>query len=223
MARITIFAGHYGSGKTTLAVNFAVALRRSHANVALCDMDIVNPYFRTADHANLLEAAGVQLIGSPYANTNVEMPWIPAEAQRIVDDKSLRAVIDLGGDDTGALALGRFAPQLIDQAEMLLVVNPCRPLTRGVRDLTEMRFGIENAAGLAFAGIVNNTNLGAETTAQTITAHLPLVREAARAMRLPIIRTAVWKNLSDQITLTEQDGQTLLVERYHHKDVWAID
>ncbi len=44
-----ILAGHYGSGKTNIAVSMAYALRAEGKRVALCDVDIVNPYFRAAD------------------------------------------------------------------------------------------------------------------------------------------------------------------------------
>jgi len=144
-AKITIIAGHYGSGKTTVAVNYAIALKRAHESVALCDMDIVNPYFRTADHARLLAGAGVELISSPYANTNVEMPWAPVDALRVFDDPSLTSVVDLGGDDCGALAIGRYAERLQNRGDiaLLMVVNPYRPLTRDLDSLCAVRREIE--------------------------------------------------------------------------------
>ena len=104
--RITIFAGHYGSGKTNIAVNFALGLREEHDKVSIADLDIVNPYFRTKDSEKILAEKGIRLISSEYANSNVDVPALPAEAYSIIDDLSVRAVIDVGGDDRGALALG---------------------------------------------------------------------------------------------------------------------
>ncbi|MDR0531099.1 MAG: hypothetical protein LBG83_03420 [Oscillospiraceae bacterium] len=189
---ITIFAGHYGSGKTTVAVRYAIALRKQVAGpLALCDMDIVNPYFRTADSRELLAAHGVELISSPYANTNVELPWIPPEAARICDDPALTSVIDLGGDDCGALALGRFAGRLRgrENLRLWLVMNPYRPLTRDVAGLAEIRREIERAAGLRFNGIVNNTNLGADTTEEIVIGGFAAMRKIASALALPVVLT----------------------------------
>jgi len=196
-ARVTIFAGHYGSGKTTVAVNYALALAQAQPQVALCDMDIVNPYFRSADFAQLLDEAGVELISSPYANTNVEVLGLPTQALRIFDDPGLTGVIDLGGDDCGAMAIGRYAARLQgrDDVALWLVVNPCRPLTRDTDALRDVRDEIEAAAKLRFCGIINNTNLGVETTAETIQSHFGFVREAGEALALPVIMTCVKRGL----------------------------
>lgn len=195
-ARVTIFAGHYGSGKTTLAVNYALALAQRLPRVALCDMDIVNPYFRTADSAQVLAQGGVELISSPYANTNVEMPWAPVDAQRALDQPGLVSVIDLGGDDSGALALGRYAARLAQLREagelaVWMVVNTCRPLTGDAEALREVKAEIEAAAHIPFTGLINNTNLGEETTPDVIEGSFPLVEELSAALALPVVMTAV--------------------------------
>ena len=195
--RITIFAGHYGSGKTTVAVNYAMALARTCPRVALCDMDIVNPYFRTADCARMLAGAGVDLIHSPYANTNVEFYLPPEQARRAFDDPGLTSVMDLGGDDCGAMALGRYAG-LLDELRgrgedyaLLMVVNACRPLTRDADSLREIKNEIEAAAHVGFTGLVNNTNLGPETTPETVAASFPLLRALRETLALPVVMTAV--------------------------------
>ena len=110
--RVTLFAGHYGSGKTNIAVNYALLLAGEGKRVSIADLDIVNPYFRTRDSAAELEAAGVRLISSRFANTNVDLPALPAEAYSLVEDRSAYAVMDIGGDDRGAYALGRYAPMI---------------------------------------------------------------------------------------------------------------
>jgi hypothetical protein len=216
-SKITIFAGHYGSGKTTAAVNYALALRKVRAPVALCDMDIVNPYFRTADFEQVLRSSEVELISSPYANSNVEMPWAPAEALRVFDDAQLTSVIDLGGDDCGALAIGRYAERFRHQKDcaMWLVVNPCRPITRDVEGLRRVRDEIEAAAHLRFTGIVNSTNLGAETTAETIAAGFPLIKRLSEAMRLPVVMTCVKKDI--ELTLPASMGERLDITIYPNR------
>jgi len=105
--RITLFAGHYGSGKTNVAINYALLLKKSFERVKIADLDIVNPYFRTKDSERVLEENAVELISSDYAGTNVDFPALPAKAYSIIDDVGVHAVIDVGGDDRGALVLGR--------------------------------------------------------------------------------------------------------------------
>ena len=109
--RLTLFAGHYGSGKTNIAVNYALALAKEGKKVCIADLDIVNPYFRTADSKQVLEEAGIDLVSPQYANSNVDLPALPAASYRLVQDKSTYGVMDIGGDDRGAYALGRFPPK----------------------------------------------------------------------------------------------------------------
>lgn len=189
--RITIFSGHYGSGKTTAAVSYALWLRGLCPRVTVCDLDIVNPYYRAADWADILCRADIPLISSEYANTNVETPYIPPQAKSVFDDKTLTAVIDAGGDEQGALALGRFASLVNteDDYEMLMVINRYRPLTRDPQSLVELKRMIESASGIRYTGIVNNSNLGAETTTHDVIASLDYAREAERVLGLRVEMT----------------------------------
>ncbi len=190
-ARLTLFAGHYGSGKTNIAVNYARALRRQGASVAIADLDIVNPYFRTKDSEALLAAEGITLICSPYANSNLDVPAMPREVYDLINDRETLGVLDIGGDDRGALALGRYVPAIREEGdyEMLFVFNGARPLTRTVEDTLEVMAEIENACGLRFTAVVNNTNLGLETTAEDVLSALPLARAVCRAAGLPLKMT----------------------------------
>lgn len=200
-ARITIFAGHYGSGKTSLAVSYALWLRQRHENVLIADLDIVNPYFRTKDSAEALEAAGIRLISSRYANTNVDVPSMPAEANAIFDGEG-RGIIDLGGDDRGALAFGRYADKfaaLEEEGAAFLVVNLYRPLSRDTASVLEIKEEIERAAHFHFAGIINNSNLGAETKAEDILNTLPVMDELAAQSGLPVVMTSVRRELARQL------------------------
>ena len=167
--RITLFAGNYGSGKTNIAVNWALEMKKHEDRVMLADMDIVNPYYRAKDSADDMEKAGIRVISSFFANSNVDLPALPQDIYAIVDDKSWHAIIDVGGDDRGALALGRLVPQIVEENdyEMLLVINRFRPLTRDIEGISEVVAEIETACRLPFTAIVNNSNLGAETTADS--------------------------------------------------------
>lgn len=190
--RVTLFCGHYGSGKSNLAVNYALRLRRQGLPVALADIDVVNPYFRSADSRWELEQAGVQVISLPFANSNVDLPALPQEVYGLVQRRDVYAVLDIGGDDRGALALGRYVPYILEENnfENLFVVNFYRPLTQTVPDAIEVLSEIEQAAHLPFTGIVNNSNLGRETTAEAIERTFPLAEELSNVTGLPILFTS---------------------------------
>ena len=189
--RLTLFAGHYGSGKTNIALNYARALNRDHNNVVIADLDIVNPYFRTKDSEAALKAEGIGLIVSEFANSNLDVPAMPKEIYALVDDRSQLGVLDIGGDDRGALALGRYTPAIAEENnyEMLLVVNMYRPLTRTADDTIEVLREIEEACRLPFTAIVNNSNLGPLTTAKTVLNSIPYAQEISRKTGLPVKMT----------------------------------
>ncbi|MBQ7392712.1 MAG: hypothetical protein IJV73_08495, partial [Clostridia bacterium] len=143
--RVLLLCGHYGSGKTNIAVNLAQAIKREYPTVTLADLDIVNPYFRSKDSATELEEAGIRLICSNYANSNVDIPALPPDLYALTDDRRMKAIIDVGGDDRGALVLGRLAPAILaeDDYEMLMVINCYRPLTRDAASTLEVMREIE--------------------------------------------------------------------------------
>lgn len=200
-SRITIFAGHYGSGKTNIALNFARSLRRGGDDVAVADLDIVNPYFRTKDSESRLAAEGIRLVVSDYANSNVDFPALPKEAYALFSDRSVRVVVDLGGDDRGALALGRYVDDIRagNDFGMLGVVNMNRPLTSSVEDAVGVLREIEEASKLPFTGIVNNTNLGAETRAEDVLESVAPVEAVAAAMGLEVEMTCVASRLAGEL------------------------
>ena len=195
--RLTLFAGHYGSGKTNIAVNYARRLHGAGCCVTIADLDIVNPYFRTKDSEAELAAEGIALICSEYANSNLDVPAMPKEIYALVDARDRFGVLDIGGDDRGALALGRYAPAIRaeDDYEMLLVVNRARPLTRTVEDTLEVMREIETACSLPFTAIVNNTNLGPLTTAEDVLASLSYAEALSRAAALPVKMTCAREDL----------------------------
>ncbi len=199
--RITLFAGHYGSGKTNIAVNWAKLLKDSGCKVSVADLDIVNYYFRTKDSARDFEEWGIRLISSPFANSNLDAPALPQELYSIVDDKSYHTVVDVGGDDRGAVALGRYAPGIIEENdyEMLLVVNRYRPLTMDAQSTAEIKDEIERACGIRFSAVVNNSNLGAQTTAQTVLDSVEYAHQVARECGLPIKMTTVERTLCGEL------------------------
>ena len=191
--RVTLFAGHYGSGKTNVAVNFALHLAAQGKAVTLADMDIVNPYYRSKDSAKELEAAGVKVIASAYANTNVDVPALPQEMYSVTEDTSRYAVLDVGGDDRNALALGRYAPAILKENDyhMIYVFNAARPLSRTAEMALEIMGEIEVAGGIPFTAIVNNTNLGRDTDWETVAASRQEAEKLSQISGLPLFFTAV--------------------------------
>ena len=161
--------------------------------MAIADIDIVNPYFRSKDSQAELERAGVRLICSEFASSNVDLPALPQDVYAITDNPDLTAVIDVGGDDRGALALGRWRDAILaeDNYEMLLVINRFRPLTRDAASTLEVLREIEAACRMPFTAVVNNSNLGEETTAEDVLASLAYAREVCRASGLPLKMTTV--------------------------------
>ena len=199
--RVTLFAGHYGSGKTNIAVNYALHMAKNGLSVSIADLDIVNPYFRTKDSAAELEEAGIRLISSPYANSNVDVPALPAELYSLVNDKSTYAVFDVGGDDRGALALGRYAPSILEENdyEMIFVANFYRPLTQNAEDALAVMREIEVAGGIPFTAIVHNSNVGVETAKGDILAKESEMQRLSALSGLPVLFTAASESVASTL------------------------
>ncbi len=201
MKRVTLFAGHYGSGKTNIAVNYALHLREQGKNVVIADMDIVNPYFRTKDSTDVLESAGIELISPQFANSNVDLPALPQEMYKTVQDRSRFSVLDIGGDDRGAYALGRYTPYILEENdyEMIFVANFYRPLTTTAQEALEVMREVEAAAHLPFTAIVNNSNIGNETTVEDVLATVSRAEELSKLSGLPVIMTTAESKIADEL------------------------
>lgn len=201
-SRITLFVGHYGSGKTNLAVNYATHLHRQGKAVMLADMDIVNPYFRSKDSEAELAALGIKTLSSPYANTNLDAPAMPASFYGIFEHRDAYAVLDVGGDDRGAVALGRYVPMIREENdyEMIFVANAHRALTPTPEDALEVLREIEIACKLPVTAIANNSHLGDFTDADTVLASQDYVQKLCELSGLPLIMTAYEQRLDDALS-----------------------
>ncbi len=189
---ITIVCGHYGSGKTNVAVNLAVRCKTENPNllVSCADVDIVNPYFRTADAKDLLAAAGVVPLIPEFANSNVDIPSLPHRLTSLrpenIGEKE-RLIIDVGGDE-GAVALGMISRQLSEvDYDMIYVVNQYRPLTAEPRDAAALMGEIEAVSGFRCTAVVNNSSLGKETTAEDVLNSVEYAKECAALCGLPLL------------------------------------
>lgn len=199
--RLTILCGHYGSGKTNIAVNMAYDLRRQRDNVAIADLDIVNPYFRSKDSFQDFQERGIRLICSDFASSNVDLPSMPADLYSITDDRSLSVILDIGGDDRGAFALGRLRDAIRSENDydMFMVVNRYRPLTPDAPSTLEVMGEIEGACGIPFTGIINNSNLARETTADDVLHSMSYAEEVAKLSGLPLVCTTVEERLYEEL------------------------
>lgn len=194
-----IICGHYGSGKTNLALNLASQRAAMGERVTLCDMDIVNPYFRSSDYPEFIAQHSIELIAPNYAHSNLDLPSIPAEMYSIFS-RSGTVIIDVGGDDAGATALGRFSKMIEERGyEMLCVVNRYRSIHPDVEENVTLLREIESASRLRATGIVSNAHLCRETTAQNIREGDAFAREVAERCSLPCEFTCCEKRLLDEL------------------------
>ncbi|MGN0605043.1 MAG: P-loop NTPase [Oscillospiraceae bacterium] len=192
MKKITVITGHYGSGKTNVSVNMAVKLAEQGKKVCIVDLDIVNPYFRTADFEEMFSEYGIELVKPMYANSNLDIPAISFDLERIAGEDGY-IIIDVGGDDAGAIALGRYAEALMkyeNQLDMFCVVNKYRYMTSSSDEALQIFYEIETASRMKHTGIINNSNLGDETTAQTVKDSMEFAKEISEKTGVPIAYTA---------------------------------
>lgn len=191
MKKINIVTGHYGSGKTNFSANLAVSLAEKGEKVTVVDLDIVNPYFRTADFTELFGERNISLIKPMYANTNLDIPAISFDLERIATDDGY-LIIDVGGDDDGALALGRYAKAFepfSKDIDFFYVVNRFRYIGDGIDECSGLLPEIERCSRMKATAIVNNSNLGKETTAENIKEGIAFAEKVAEKTGLPIFCT----------------------------------
>ncbi len=206
MKRINIVTGHYGSGKTEFAINYAINLQRKFQNTCICDMDIVNPYFRTNDAHQELEKEGIKVIAPDYAGTNLDLPTLPSDILSVFSDKDCHAVLDVGGDEDGAIALGQFYPYLKDEDyEMFLVVNAKRPDTQNADDIIKLAREIEIASRCRITALVNNANLSYLSSEQDFESSFELLDEVSKKMNIPVKYVSSTPDILEKLKSVDED------------------
>ncbi len=219
MKKITIVTGHYGSGKTNLSVNLAVKAVQEGKSVAVVDLDLVNPYFRTADFREFFESKGIKLIAPDFANSNLDVPSIQFDIEQLAINEDC-LIIDVGGDDAGAFALGRFAESLSqfkNDTDMLYVINQRRYLTETAEDAAKLMYEIESAARLKHTAIVNNTNLGRETTVEIIKKSSDFAKKINKKTGLPLAFTTCPEELCELIDMPD-----IFSVKVYVKPLWEL-
>ena len=185
--KISIFVGHFGSGKTEIAINYALQSSSKGKKTILVDLDIVNPFFRSSEVREHLESHHVQVIAPNFAHTNMDLPSLPASIQSTFYQEGAHVIFDVGGDEEGATVLGRYK-QYLDQIgyQMYFVINTRRPFTQKVEDIIHLMESIEKKSRQRITYLVSNTNLSYETTIDVIQEGIPIIEEVSKKTRIPI-------------------------------------
>ena len=196
-ARLTVIVGHFGSGKTEVAVNMALALADLGHSFALADLDVVDPYFRSRECRSLIEDRGGRLIASSQSHLDADLPSMPPDVFALFDNPDLYGVLDIGGDPSGARVLARYRRQLQQcGARVLCVVNANRPLSDTAEKAVRYVRAIEQASGLAIDGLINNTHCCQLTERQDILAGAAMAQEVSVLTGIPVVCHAVPRHLA---------------------------
>ena len=198
--KIIIITGHYGSGKTNIAVNIALFLAAKGEKVTVVDMDIVNPYFRTADFKELFKSNNIDLRTPLYANSNVDIPALNYDLAGITTQDGY-IIIDVGGDDAGATALGRYSNVFLKRSDvkMFCVINKYRYVTQDISEEVQLLHDIEAVSKIKCSALINNSNLGKATTAETVSDSKEYVEKISEVLEIPFAFTAVKKEFLNSI------------------------
>ena len=209
--RVTVFVGAYGSGKSEVSVNFAL-WRALTGRVILADLDTINPFYRSADAADSLQAAGVRLIKPVFANTNIDVPSFGGEVFAVFDEKDAGAVLDIGGEDMGARVLASLKPRFrMDETAVYMVVNLQRPFTSTPELIAGVAHQLAEASGLPLSGLVDNTNLLSYHDPDMLVGSLAAAREGGRLAGVPVVfRAAMDEAVPDGWVSRLPDGTPLL-------------
>lgn len=200
-ARLTVIVGHFGSGKTEVAVNLALALAKRGYPFALADLDVVDPYFRSRECKDLLVSHGGQLIASSQTCLDADVPSMPPEVSSLFDNPAIYGVLDSGGDASGARVLARYRRQLMaNNARVLCVINANRPLTDTPEKAEKYLRDIAQTSGLSINGIINNTHLCGQTELQDILTGAELTAKVSSSTGIPVVCHAVPRHLEEDVS-----------------------
>ncbi|WP_041082294.1 P-loop NTPase family protein [Thermotoga profunda] len=190
MAKNHVFVGLYGSGKTELAINYAIRLKKESQKVAIADVDIVSPYFRIRDFQQILHSHGIVVITAPEKLMNADLPIVTASVAGYLDNPEYRVVLDIGGDERGIVVLGYLKEHLVD-TNVYLVVNTKRPFSQRVEQIVQIAKALENRSGVKIDFLVNNTNLGSQTSPEIINEGEVILQQVSEILEKPVAFTVV--------------------------------
>jgi len=214
---IKIFVGGFGSGKTEIAINYSIYCRKSYTKVAIVDLDIVNPYFRTREAKDTLSLKGIKVISPEGEMAYADLPLISPEIKGLIQNPDYHLILDVGGDDIGTVVLGNFKSFIENlDYEMLLVVNSYRPFTQSVTQIEQMVQEIENSSRLKISEIVSNPNLSGQTDEKIIKQGHTLIKQASQELNLPIKFICIDKRFSQKIKKENFEESIFFIKRFMH-------
>ena len=213
--RITIFAGPIGAGKTEISINYSLKLKQFGTKVALIDFDVVKPYIRVQDKADILMESGLTVLMPEGKIAFADMPIIPQKIYRWLADDSRHLVIDVGGDKQGSTALGQIMPRLSkEEYEFCLVINPYRPFTSTIAGIKQLADEVSSGAHTHFDSIVGNPHIKELTTMKDFMDGLELIQQASKDMGLPIKFIGVSEDLYSEVKADSADEELLPMQMF---------
>lgn len=213
--KITIITGHFGSGKTEISTSLAIQERKTHPKVAINDLDVINPYYRTRDLESEFKKLDIELIAPKGHLATADLPIVSGEFYRVLHDPTYRIIIDAGGDKDGATALGQYYNEWIHMnPEMLFVLNGNRPYVSTLEGATDTIKRIEEASRLKMNGIINNSNIGSETTLDEIKKGLELAQLISEKTQIPILYTTISSHLKEESINFAIQNPVFYIQRY---------
>jgi hypothetical protein len=217
--RLILFTGHFGSGKTEIAINYATKSAGEGRKTALVDLDIVNPFFRSTEVKDQLEASGVKVLSPNFAGTTVDVPSLPAEIYSVFTGRYEKVIFDVGGDEVGARALGMYYPYFAKEPfRMFYVINTKRPLSSSMEDILEMFREVQIKSRLKVTDLINNTNLSYETQVYDIMEGQVLVKQVSEHVNIPVTYIAGVKEMLEK--LPSDTGCDLIPIDIYMKPPW---
>jgi len=217
--KLFIFVGHFGSGKTETAANFALELKKYNSKVNIIDLDIVNPFFRTQDLRRQLEEKDIKVISSCFAGTNVEISALPANIPITIEEPDSMTILDIGGDDIGARILSSFRDYILSQkTRIYCVVNTFRPNTDTEEKIIKMVEYIEKSSRLKISALINNANLSDETTVEHLLESQKIIKNASKKLNIPISFVCVNERLAEEVSKVVQ--QNIIVHKLRVELPW---
>jgi len=212
--RVTVLVGHFGSGKTEIALNGALELAAGGVRVTLADLDVVKPYFRSRSARAVLSEAGIELLAPTGANVHADLPIVVPQIRSHLRDSSCRLIMDVGGDEVGARVLGSLSDVVpVDDTDCLLVLNFRRPSTPDPQRALQMVREIEAVSRVPVTGLISNTHLMGETTPAVVLDGYRLAVETARLAEVPVVAVTVTEDLAADLRAEEFECPVVTMRR----------
>ncbi len=224
--KMYVLIGNYGSGKTELALNFAIGAAARGERTELLDLDMVNTYFRLTEPGRLMRMKDIRVVSPNFTNSSVETLSLPAEVQSAFAMDWDTVVFDVGGDAVGSTALGRYHQdfEALDPAnlQVLNVVNIRRPLSGTVEKIIRLQEEMEVHSRLKITGMINNTNLAQVTTPEELRDGYEMIRQVSEKTGVPVLYTSGKKAMLDLFLAEGHDpryiGTPFPIDTYMARD-----